>query len=70
MAPLVVHFLISLMLVVRAVSSRAQWKTLRPVDMAVLGTSVFELGKWKSQDIGVVPQRLLDRKTGWFDSRD
>jgi hypothetical protein len=34
MAPLVVHFLISLMLVVKAVSSTAQWKTLRPVDMA------------------------------------
>lgn len=33
MAPLVVHFLISLMFVVNAVSSTAQWKTLRPVDM-------------------------------------
>jgi hypothetical protein len=35
MAPLVVHLLISLMLVVRAVSSTAQWKTLRPADMAL-----------------------------------
>lgn len=33
-APLAVHFLISLMLVVKAVSSTAQWKTLRAADMA------------------------------------
>ena len=33
MAPLTVHFLISLMLVVNAVSSTAQLKTFRPVDM-------------------------------------
>lgn len=35
MEPFVVHFLISLILVVRAVSSTAQWKTLRPVGMTV-----------------------------------
>lgn len=34
MAPLVVHLLISLMLVVKAVSSTAQWKTLRAAAMA------------------------------------
>ena len=32
-APCAVHFLISLMFTVRAVSSTTQWKTLRPTDM-------------------------------------
>ena len=34
-APLVAHFLISLMFVVSAVSSTAQWKTLRPADIVL-----------------------------------
>lgn len=33
MDPLVVHFLISLIFVVKAVSSTAQWNILRPADM-------------------------------------
>lgn len=35
-APFVAHFLISLIFVVSAVSSTAQWKTLRPADIVVL----------------------------------
>ena len=45
MEPLVVHFLISLIFVVKAVSSTAQWKILRPDDMTgramILGDSGF-----------------------------
>ena len=41
MAPLMVHFLISLMLVVSAVSSTAQLKTLRPADIVESGIDQF-----------------------------
>lgn len=50
-APLAVHFLISLMLVVKAVSSTAQWKTLRPVDM-VEGSRRGEQGQAKRGSAG------------------
>lgn len=48
-APLAAHFLISLMLVVRAVSSTAQWKTLRVVDIGEgIGTPhlVLDGARW------------------------
>lgn len=50
-APLEVHFLISLILVVRAVSSTAQWKTLRPVDM-VEGFPQGNKAKSKERQLG------------------
>ena len=45
MDPFVVHFLISLMLVLKAVSSTAQWKTLRPGGMT--GLFFFDLCNWQ-----------------------
>lgn len=59
MAPLVVHFLISLMLVVRAVSSTAQWNTLRPVDMAT-----------EEREEAVKGNAALGRRTRNVDNRD
>lgn len=57
MEPLVVHFLISLIFVVKAVSSTAQWKILRPGDMTGRAMSA-----WFRREYGGYRKNNKDRR--------